>query len=77
MADFKLTHGIYESVITHALEERLCRISDSFDVEKNQLDSEESSFVLARHRHLTKLMISSLASIEKDLPIFKILEETS
>ena len=76
MADFKLIHGIYESVITHALEERLSRISDSFDVEKNQLDFvEEGSFSLARH--LTKLMISSLASIEKELPIFKILEETS
>ena len=39
MVDFKLIHGIYESVITHALEERLSRISDSFDLEKNQLDS--------------------------------------
>ena len=53
MADFKLIHGIYESVITHALEERLSRISDSFDVEKIQLDSEESSFALTLH--LTKL----------------------
>ena len=76
-SDFKLIHGIYESVITHALAERLNRISDCFDVEKNQLDSEESSFALARHRHLTKLMISSLASIVKELPTFKILEETS
>ena len=75
MADFQLIHGIYESLITHALEERLCRLSDSFDVEKNQLDSEESSFALTRH--LTKLMISSLASIVKELPTFKILEETS
>ena len=39
MVDFKLIHGIYESVITHALEERLSRISDNFDVEKNQQDS--------------------------------------
>ena len=39
MADFKLIHGIYESVIMRAMEERLSRISDSFDVEKNQLDS--------------------------------------
>ena len=54
MMDFKLIHGIYESVITRALEERLNRISDSFDVEKNQLDSEESSFALALH--LTKLI---------------------
>ena len=76
MSDFKLVHCIYESVITHVLEERLCRISDSFDVEKNQLDFVgEGSFSLAWH--LTKLMISSLASIEKELPIFKILEVTS
>ena len=34
MLDFKLIHGIYETVITHALEERLSRISDSFDEEK-------------------------------------------
>ena len=39
MADFKLIHGIYESVITRTVEERLSRISDSFTVEKNQLDS--------------------------------------
>ena len=64
MAEFKLIHGIYESVITHALEERLSRISDSFDVEKNQLDSEESSFALALH--LTKLIANSLASIKGD-----------
>ena len=64
MAVFKLIHGIYESVITHALEERLSRISDSFDVEKNQLDSEESSFALALH--LTKLIANSLASIKGD-----------
>ena len=64
MADFKLIHGIYESVITHALEERLSRISDSFDVEKSQLDSEESSFALALH--LTKLIANSLASIKGD-----------
>ena len=64
MTDFKLIHGIYESVITRALEERLNRISDSFDVEKNQLDSEESSFALALH--LTKLIANSLASIKGD-----------
>ncbi len=64
MADFKLIHGIYESVITHALKERLSRISDRFDVEKNQLDSEESSFALALH--LTKLIANSLASIKGD-----------
>lgn len=64
MADFELIHGIYESVITHALEERLSRISDSFDVEKKQLDSEESSFALALH--LTKLIANSLASIKGD-----------
>ena len=45
MADFKLIHGFYESVITHVLEERLSRISDRFYVKKKQLDSEESSFV--------------------------------
>ncbi|MDD3952391.1 MAG: DEAD/DEAH box helicase family protein, partial [Lentisphaeria bacterium] len=62
MPDFKLIHGIYENVITHALEERLERISDSFDVEKSQLDSDESAFVLALH--LTKLLANSLASIK-------------
>ena len=51
-------------MITNALEERLSRISDSFDVEKNQLDSEESSFALALH--LTKLIANSLASIKGD-----------
>ena len=64
MKNFNLTHGIYESVITHALEERLDRISDSFDVERNQLDSEESPFALALH--LTKLIANSLASIKGD-----------
>ncbi|MEG2001387.1 MAG: DEAD/DEAH box helicase family protein, partial [Evtepia sp.] len=62
--EFKLIHGVYESVITRALEERLARISESFDVEKHQLDSEESSFALALH--LTKLIASSLASIKGD-----------
>ena len=56
----KLTHGIYERVITHALEEKLNRISDSFEIEKTQLDSEESSFSLALH--LTKLIACSLSS---------------
>ena len=59
-----MTHGIYESVITHALEERLSRISDSFEVEKKQLDSDESSFALALH--LTKLIANSLSSIKGD-----------
>ena len=62
--DFKLIHGIYESVITHALEERLNRITENFVVETNQLDSEESSFALALH--LTKLIANSLASIKGD-----------
>lgn len=64
MKEFKLIHGVYESVVTHALEERLARISESFEVEKHQLDSEESSFTLALH--LTKLIASSLASIKGD-----------
>ena len=60
MDDCKLTHGIYEKVITHALEEKLSRISDNFEIEKQQLDSEESSFSLALH--LTKLIACSLSS---------------
>lgn len=60
MDDCKLTHGIYERVITHALEEKLSRISDNFEIEKQQLDSEESSFSLALH--LTKLIACSLYS---------------
>ena len=59
MTDFKLIHGIYESVINHALEERLSRLEENYAVTKNQLDSEESSFTLALH--LTKLIANSLA----------------
>ncbi len=64
MMDFRLIHGIYESLITHALEERIAQVSDSLYVEKKQLDSEESSFALALH--LTKLIANSLASIKGD-----------
>ena len=59
MTDFKLIHGIYESVINHALEERLSRLEENYAVTKNQLDSEESSFTLALH--LTQLIANSLA----------------
>ena len=59
MTDFNLIHGIYESVINHALEERLSRLEENYAVTKNQLDSEESSFTLALH--LTKLIANSLA----------------
>ena len=59
MTDFKLIHGIYESVINHALEERLSRLEENYAVTKNQLDSEASSFTLALH--LTKLIGNSLA----------------
>ena len=64
MTDFKLIHGIYESVINHALEERLSRLEENYSVTKNQLDSEESSFTLALH--LTKLIANSLAGIKGD-----------
>ena len=64
MTDFKLIHGIYESVINHALEERLSRLEKTYTVTKNQLDSEESSFTLALH--LTKLIANSLAGIKGD-----------
>ena len=40
MTDFKLIHGIYESVINHALEERLSRLEENYTVTKNQFDSE-------------------------------------
>lgn len=60
----KLVHGLYESVITHALQERIERIEDTFEVEKKHLDSDESHFTLALH--LTKLIASSLASIKGD-----------
>ena len=66
MTDFKLIHGIYESVINHALEERLSRLEENYAVTKNQLDSEESSFTLALH--LTKLIANSLAGIKGDAP---------
>ena len=59
MTDFKLIHGIYESVINHALAERLSRLEENYAVTKNQLDSEASSFTLALH--LTKLIGNSLA----------------
>ena len=64
MPDFKLIHGIYESVINHALEERLSRLEENYAITKNQLDSEESSFTLALH--LTKLIANSLAGIKGD-----------
>lgn len=64
MPDFKLIHGIYESVINHALAERLARLAENFSVTKEQLDSEESSFTLALH--LTKLIANSLAGIKGD-----------
>ena len=66
MTDFKLIRGIYESVINHALEERLSRLEENYAVTKNQLDSEESSFTLALH--LTKLIANSLAGIKGDAP---------
>lgn len=64
MPDFKLIHGIYESVINHALAERLSRLEENFSITKEQLDSEESSFTLALH--LTKLIANSLAGIKGD-----------
>ena len=64
MTDFKLIHGIYESVINHALKERLSRLEENYAVTKNQLDSEESSFTLALH--LTKLIANSIAGIKGD-----------
>lgn len=64
MLDFELTHGIYESVITRSLQEKIERIQDAFEVEKKHLDSDESHFTLALH--LTKLIASSLASIKGD-----------
>ena len=64
MTDFKLIHGIYESVINHALEERLSRLEENYAVTKNQLDSEESSFTLALH--LTKQIANSIAGIKGD-----------
>lgn len=64
MKDFELIHGIYESVITNALQERIDRLADNYKVEKKQIDSEESSFSLALH--LTKLIANSLASINGD-----------
>lgn len=62
--NFELVHGIYESVITHSLQEKIGRIQDAFEIEKKQLDSDESHFSLALH--LTKLIASSLASIKGD-----------
>lgn len=62
MADFKLTHGVYESLITNSLEKRIAQVSENFTVETNQLDSEESSFILALH--LTKLIAGSLGTIK-------------
>ena len=59
MPDFKLIHGIYESVINHALAERLSRLEENFSVTKEQLDSEESSFTLALH--LTKLIANIIS----------------
>lgn len=64
MVDFKLVHGIYESVITHSLQEKIERIQDAYEVEKAQLESDEAHFTLALH--LTKLIASSLASFRGD-----------
>ena len=61
MQNYKLGPGIYESVITHALEERLAQVAEHFEIEKKELDSEECHFTLALH--LTKLIAGALASI--------------
>ena len=64
MLNFELTHGIYESVINRALEERLSHLEKNYAITKNPLDSEESSFSLALH--LAKLIANSLAGIRGD-----------
>lgn len=62
MTEFKPMHGIFESVITNALEKQLARLSENFDIEKSQLDSEDSSFILAMH--LSKLIAAALSGIK-------------
>lgn len=61
MQNYKLGPGIYESVITHALAERLAQVAEHFEIEMKELDSEECHFTLALH--LTKLIAGALASI--------------
>lgn len=60
----ELVHGIYESVITHSLQEKIERLQDTFDIEQKSLDSDESHFSLALH--LAKLIASTLASMKGD-----------
>ena len=64
MADLKLLHGIYESVINNSLEKNLSLLEDKYNISMGRIDTEESSFSLALH--LTKLIANSLASIKGD-----------
>ena len=62
MADFKLIHGIYESVITNALNEKLQELGENFKISCEKIDSEESVSILALH--LSKLIATSLSLIK-------------
>ena len=64
MADLKLLHGIYESVINNSLEKNLSLLEDKYNISMGRIDTEESSFSLALH--LTKLIANSLAGIKGD-----------
>lgn len=53
--------GIYESLITHLLEERLNKLSDSYYIEKQQMDSAEAGEYLSRF--LTRVLFIALESL--------------
>lgn len=57
----KLEHGLYESVITRALAEQLAALPPNFEVERKELDSEESAFTLALH--VTKVLAGTLVGM--------------
>lgn len=60
--NFELVHGIYESIITKSLQEKIERIQSSFDIEQKCLESEERHLSLALH--IARIIASTLASIK-------------
>lgn len=61
-SEFPLRHGIYESIVTRALQMRLSGLPESCEVALDALDAAESSLCLALH--LSKLIASSLSLIK-------------
>ena len=56
----ELKHGIYETLLTNALKEKIERLEENLEPRLGSLDSEESTFTLALH--LTRLIAGMLES---------------